>query len=116
MEDNPTLSRVHIDKIRSVAQLRSVRRGEVLYAPSHPDVPLFIVLEGTVSITRAGEDEKVLGTSDQPVGFGFGFWLKLILCRKLVKDSRGLGLYSPRRPVYGRCGHTTPLVGPAACG
>ena len=29
MQDNPTLNREHIDRIRSVAQLRSVRRGEV---------------------------------------------------------------------------------------
>src|SRR5580693_2667841 len=64
MEDNPTLSREHIDRIRSVAQLRQVRSGEVLYAPSHPDVPLFVVLEGTVSITRAGEDEKVLAVRE----------------------------------------------------
>jgi thioredoxin reductase (NADPH) len=26
----------------------------------HPDVPLFVVLEGTVWITKAGEDEKIL--------------------------------------------------------
>src|SRR6202453_3433781 len=64
MEDNPTLSREHIDRIRSVAQLRQVRSGEVLYAPSHPDVPLFVVLEGTVSITRAGEDVKVLAVRE----------------------------------------------------
>src|SRR5580700_581056 len=64
MEDNPTLSREHIDRIRSVAQLRQVRSGEVLYAPSHPDVPLFVVLEGTVSITRAGEDEKILAVRE----------------------------------------------------
>src|SRR5712675_1830407 len=60
MQDNPTLNREHIDRIRSVAQLRSVRSGEVLYEPSCPDVPLFIVLDGTVSISRTGEDEKVL--------------------------------------------------------
>ena len=60
MQDNPTLIREHIDRIRSVAQLRSVRSGEVLYEPSSPDVPLFIVLDGTVSISRTGEDEKVL--------------------------------------------------------
>jgi thioredoxin reductase (NADPH) len=64
MEDNPTLSREHIDRIRSVAQLRSVHSGEVLYAPSHPNVPLFVVLEGTVSITRAGEDEKILAVRE----------------------------------------------------
>src|SRR5579859_282116 len=60
MQDNPTLNREHIDRIRSVAQLRSVRSGEILYEPSCPDVPLFIVLDGIVSISRAGEDEKVL--------------------------------------------------------
>jgi len=60
MQDNPTLNREHIERIRSVAQLRSVRSGEVLYEPSCPDVPLFIVLDGTVSISRTGEDEKVL--------------------------------------------------------
>ena len=65
MLDNPTLSREHIDRVRSVAQLRSVRSGEILYEPSHPDVPLFVVLEGTVSITRAGEDEKVLAVREQ---------------------------------------------------
>jgi thioredoxin reductase (NADPH) len=60
MQDNPTLSQEHIERIRSVAQLRSVSSGEVLYEPSCPDVPLFIVLDGTVSISRTGEDEKVL--------------------------------------------------------
>jgi thioredoxin reductase (NADPH) len=64
MQDNPTLSREHIDRIRSMAQRRSVRSGEILYEPSHPDVPLFIVLEGTVSITRAGEDEKILAVRE----------------------------------------------------
>jgi thioredoxin reductase (NADPH) len=64
MQDNPTLNREHIDRIRSVAQLRSVRSGEVLYEPSCPDVPLFIVLDGTVSISRTGEDEKVLATRE----------------------------------------------------
>jgi thioredoxin reductase (NADPH) len=64
MQDNPTLSREHIDRIRSVAQLRSVGCGEVLYEPSCPDVPLFVVLDGAVSITRAGEDEKVLAVRE----------------------------------------------------
>src|SRR3984885_11294179 len=64
MEDNPTLSREHIDRIRSVAHLRSVHPGEILYAPPHPDVPLFVVLEGTVSITRAGEDQKILAVRE----------------------------------------------------
>jgi thioredoxin reductase (NADPH) len=64
MEDNPTLNREHVDRIRSVAQLRSVRSGEVLYEPACPDVPLFVVLDGTVSISRTGEDEKILAVRE----------------------------------------------------
>jgi thioredoxin reductase (NADPH) len=60
MQDNPTLSREHTDRIRAVAQLRSVCSGETLYEPSCPDVHLFVVLDGTVSISRSGEDEKIL--------------------------------------------------------
>jgi thioredoxin reductase (NADPH) len=43
-----------------VAQVRPVRSGEILYEPSQPNIPLFIVLEGAVSITRSGEDDKIL--------------------------------------------------------
>jgi len=60
MRDNPNLTPKQIDRIRSVALLRSVQAGEVLYEPSQPDVPLFIVLEGNVSISRTGEDDKIL--------------------------------------------------------
>jgi thioredoxin reductase (NADPH) len=64
MEDNPTLSSEQIERIRCVAQVRHVRNGEILYEPSQPDVPLFIVLEGTVSITRTGEEDKVLAVRE----------------------------------------------------
>ena len=64
MQDNPTLSREHIDRIRSVAQLRSVRSGEILYEPSCPDVPLYVVLDGIVSISRTGEDDKILAVRE----------------------------------------------------
>jgi CRP-like cAMP-binding protein len=64
MQDNPTLNREHIYRIRSVARLRSVRSGEVLYEPSCPDVPLFVVLDGTVSISRTGEDDKILAVRE----------------------------------------------------
>ena len=49
MRDNPNLSPKQIDRIRSGALLRSVQAGEVLYEPSQPDVPLFIVLEDNVT-------------------------------------------------------------------
>jgi len=64
MQDNPTLNPEHIERIRSIARLRSVRSGEVLYEPSHPNVPLFVVLNGTVSITRAGEDDRILAVRE----------------------------------------------------
>jgi thioredoxin reductase (NADPH) len=64
MQDNPTLNREQIDRIRSVAQLRSVSRGDVLYEPSCLDVPLFVVLDGTVSISRTGADERVLAVRE----------------------------------------------------
>ena len=64
MRDNPNLTPEQIDRVRSVAQLRSVQAGEVLYEPSQPDVPLFIVLEGNVSISRTGEDDKILAVRE----------------------------------------------------
>jgi thioredoxin reductase (NADPH) len=64
MRDNPNLSPEQIDHIRSVAQFRPVQAGEVLYEPSQPDVPLFIVLEGSVSISRTGEDDKILAVRE----------------------------------------------------
>lgn len=64
MEDNPTLSSEQIDRIKSVAQVRHVQNGDILYEPSQPAVPLFIVLEGVVAITRTGEDDKVLAVRE----------------------------------------------------
>jgi thioredoxin reductase (NADPH) len=64
MRDNPNLTPEQIDRIRSVAHLRSVQAGEFLYEPSQPDVPLFIVLEGNVSISRTGEDDKILAVRE----------------------------------------------------
>jgi thioredoxin reductase (NADPH) len=64
MRDNPNLSPEQIDRIRSIAQFRPVQAGEVLYEPSQPDVPLFIVLEGIVSISRTGEDDKILAVRE----------------------------------------------------
>jgi thioredoxin reductase (NADPH) len=64
MLDNPTLSAEQIERIRSVAQLRRVCSGEVLYEPSQPNVPLFIVLEGNVSISKTGEDDKILAVRE----------------------------------------------------
>src|SRR5258708_4822846 len=60
MRGKPNLSRRQKYGIRSVTHLWLLKAGEVLYEPSQPDVPLFIVLEGNVSISRTGEDDKIL--------------------------------------------------------
>jgi thioredoxin reductase (NADPH) len=60
MRDNPTLTASQIDQIRSVAGARTVREGEVLYGPSQDEIPLFVVISGQVSISRPGEQEKVV--------------------------------------------------------
>ncbi|MGA7159133.1 MAG: FAD-dependent oxidoreductase [Acidobacteriaceae bacterium] len=64
MRDNPTLQADQIDRIRAVATLRPVTDGEVLYEPSHRDVSLYVVLDGVVSISRTGEDDKILAVRE----------------------------------------------------
>ena len=60
MQDNPTLSPDYLNRIRSVASLRTIRTGEVLYEPSQPDVPVFIVPEGKVTLSGTGDSDKTL--------------------------------------------------------
>lgn len=64
MRDNPTLSPDQIERVRRVAKLRAVQNGETLYEPSQPNVPLFIVEAGVVSITRTGQDDTVLAVRE----------------------------------------------------
>src|SRR6202789_173191 len=60
MRDNPTLTASQIDQIRTVAGARTVQEGEVLYEPSQAEIPMFVVISGQVSISRPGEQEKVV--------------------------------------------------------
>src|ERR1700733_2466694 len=60
MRDNPTLTTSQIDQIRTVAGVRTVHEGDVLYRPSQAEIPLFVVISGQVSISRPGEHEKVV--------------------------------------------------------
>jgi thioredoxin reductase (NADPH) len=64
MRDNPTLTSEQIGRIRPIAKLRFVHAGEILYEPSQPDVPLFIVVDGVVSIGRSGGDEKIVASRE----------------------------------------------------
>jgi thioredoxin reductase (NADPH) len=58
------LSPEQMDRIRSVAQFRSVQAGEVLYELSQPDAPFFIAMEGSVSISRTGENDRILAVRE----------------------------------------------------
>src|SRR6202012_5855154 len=64
MRDNPNLSPEQINRIRSIAEFRTGIEGDVLYEPSQSDVPLFSVLEGSVDISRTGEDDKILAVRE----------------------------------------------------
>jgi thioredoxin reductase (NADPH) len=64
MRDNPTLTRDQIDRIKEVATVRQVSSGDVLYEPSHVDVPLFVVLKGVVTNVRTGDDEAILAVRE----------------------------------------------------
>ena len=64
MQDNPTLSSEQIERIRAVAKFRPVSAGDILYEPSQPDVPFFVALDAIVSISRTGEDGKILAVRE----------------------------------------------------
>jgi thioredoxin reductase (NADPH) len=64
MQDNPTLSSAQIERIRAVAKFRPVNPGDILYEPSQPDIPFFVVLDAIVSISRTGEDDKILAVRE----------------------------------------------------
>jgi hypothetical protein len=54
MRDNLNFNSEQIDRIRSLARLRSVQAGEVLHEPSQPDVPLFISSRFAAATTPSG--------------------------------------------------------------
>jgi CRP-like cAMP-binding protein len=58
------LTAEQMERIRAVAKTRSVRAGEVLYEASQADISLFIVRDGVVSISRTGEDSKILAVRE----------------------------------------------------
>src|SRR5579883_2158432 len=62
MRDNPTLTNEQLDRIHDFAKLEVLEAGTVLYEQSQLEVPLYVVLEGLVSISRTGEGDKVLAT------------------------------------------------------
>lgn len=54
----PTLTDVQIDRIRLIAKVRKVERGEILFEPGDSNVPFFVLLSGQMEIVQpdlAGE-------------------------------------------------------------
>jgi len=69
MRDNPNLSAQQPDRIRSVAQLRSVQAGEVLYETSQPDIPQLIqagllVLQLHLGMAQIGRQQYLKARRD----------------------------------------------------
>jgi hypothetical protein len=54
MRAKPDFSSEQVDRIRSVARLRSVKASEGLDKPSQPDVPLFISSRFATATTLPG--------------------------------------------------------------
>lgn len=61
----PTLTAAQIDRIRSLARLRSVPAGEILFKPNDTNVPFFVLLSGHIEIVQSGVDgERTIATHD----------------------------------------------------
>jgi thioredoxin reductase (NADPH) len=66
----PTLTRVQIDRIRSISKLRNVRRGEILFEPGDTNVPFFVLLSGAMEIVQPDlAGERQVATHDAPGEF-----------------------------------------------
>ena len=51
-ETFPVLTAEQINRIRSLSTLRKVKAGEILFEPGQSDVPVFVVLSGTLEIVQ----------------------------------------------------------------
>jgi len=52
----PVLTAAQIDRIRPLARLRSVQRGEILFEPDDSSVPFFVLLSGSLEIVQPALD------------------------------------------------------------
>src|SRR6266436_4441973 len=48
----PVLTAAQISRIRSVSQLREVKKGEILFEPDDTNVPFFVLLSGSMEIVQ----------------------------------------------------------------
>src|SRR6266481_9870434 len=48
----PVLTAAQISRIRSVRQLREVKKGEILFEPDDTNVPFFVLLSGSMEIVQ----------------------------------------------------------------
>jgi thioredoxin reductase (NADPH) len=65
----PTLTEAQINRVRSFASLRQVKRGDVLFSADDSDVPFFILLSGSMEIVQPDMNGERLVASHGPGEF-----------------------------------------------
>jgi len=65
----PILTPHQIDRIRSVAKIRRVAKGEILFEPGDTNVPFFVLLSGNMEIVQPRLNSEEPITSHAPGGF-----------------------------------------------
>lgn len=65
----PVLTPAHIDRVRSLGNVRSVQRGEVLFEPGDTSVPFYVILSGSLEIVQPGLDGERPITTHGPGSF-----------------------------------------------
>jgi thioredoxin reductase (NADPH) len=65
----PVLTAEQISRIRSVSKLRKVKAGEILFEPGDSDVPVFVVLSGSLEIVQPDRRGERLIVKHEPGNF-----------------------------------------------
>src|SRR5579863_1887225 len=65
----PTLTEAQINRVRTFASLRQVKRGDVLFSADGSDVPFFILLSGSMEIVQPDMNGERLVASHGPGEF-----------------------------------------------
>jgi thioredoxin reductase (NADPH) len=65
----PTLTEEQINRIRPVAKLRRVKAGEILFEAGESDVPLYVILSGSLEILQSDFDGERLIVKYEAGGF-----------------------------------------------
>ncbi len=65
----PTLTPAHIARLRPTGKVRQVKPGDVLFQPDDTEVPMFVLLSGSMEIVQPGLDGERPVTTHDPGSF-----------------------------------------------